>query len=311
MKNFKICVHIPLYLEKSKKKQLNNFKKVCNSFLQLSKRTELFIHSNKKLKSHNKRVKFIPHSFKKSHPFKLTWYCRNLMESQKDDYDIFIYCEDDLLFTKKNFQYWLTHKDKCIQKNYNLGFLRVEVNKKNKKLYSTDQVEKSQYYVDLSKKKYVILANSNSSFWIYDKDEFSEFIKTKYWRFDWKWISISDILLIREMAAVGWHGQNMNGIDMGRYLATIVPLKKGKVEKKSFIRHLPDNYANAPRGLFGTLKMNDIVKKDLKKFTPISSLGRLFKRLKYMAYHLLRINIKRHFRTNKLHSDLRSGLIFK
>ena len=41
------------------------------------------------------------------------------------------------------------------------------------------------------------------------------------------------------------------------------------------------------------------------------SLGRLFKRLKYMAYHLLRINIKRHFRTNRLHSDLRSGLIFK
>ncbi len=311
MKNFKISVHIPLYLEKRKKKQLNNFKKVCNSFLKLSKGTELFIHSNKKLKSHNKRIKFISHSFKKSHPFKLTWYCRNLMESQKDDYDIFIYCEDDLLFTKKNFQYWLAHKDKCIQNNYNLGFLRVEVNKKNKKLYSTDQVEKSQYYVHLSKTKYLVLANSNSSFWIYDKDEFSEFIKTKYWRFDWKWISISDILLIREMAAVGWHGQNMNGIDMGRYLATIVPLKKEKVENKSFIRHLPDNYANAPRGLFGTFKMNDIAKKDLKKFTPINSLGRLFKRLKYMAYHLLRINIKRHFRTNRLHSDLRSGLIFK
>ena len=142
-------------------------------------------------------------------------------------------------------------------------------------------------------------------------EKVSEFIKTKHWKFDWKWISISDILLIREMAAVGWHGQNMNGIDMGRYLATIVPLKKGKVENKSFIRHLPDNYANAPRGLFGTFKMNDIVKKDLKKFTPISFLGRLFKRLKYMAYHLLRINIKRYFRTNKLHDDLRSGLIFK
>ena len=107
MKNFKICVHIPLYLEKSKKKQLNNFKKVCNSFLQLSKRTELFIHSNKKLKSHSKRIKFIPHSFKKSHPFKLTWYCRNLMESQKDDYDIFIYCEDDLLFTNSVLPYIL------------------------------------------------------------------------------------------------------------------------------------------------------------------------------------------------------------
>ena len=54
------------------------------------------------------------------------------METQRNDYDIFIYCEDDLLFTKKNFKYWLSHKDKCIQNNFNLGFLRVEVNKKIK-----------------------------------------------------------------------------------------------------------------------------------------------------------------------------------
>ena len=63
MKNLKICVHVPLFLEKRKKKQLNNFKKVCNSFLKLSKKTELFIHSNKKIKSSNKRIKFISHNF--------------------------------------------------------------------------------------------------------------------------------------------------------------------------------------------------------------------------------------------------------
>ena len=311
MKKFKICVHIPLYLQKSKKKQLINFKKVCDSFLKFSKSTHLFIHCNKKLKNKNKRIKFISYNFKKNHPFKLTWYCRNLMETQRNDYDIFIYCEDDLLFTKTNFKYWLSHKDKCIKNNYNLGFLRVEVNKKNKKLYSTDQVQKSQYYVELLKKKYLILANSNSSFWIYDKEEFIRFTNTKYWRFEWKWISISDILLIREMAAVGWHGQNMNGKDMGRYLATVVPLKNGKVDNRSFVRHLSDNYANAPQGLFGTFKMTDIAEKNLKKFIPINFLGRIFKRLKYVTYHLLRINIKRYFRTNKLHDDLRSGLIFK
>ena len=311
MKSFKICVHIPLYFEKRKKKQLSNFKKVCNSFLKLSKRAELFIHSNKKLKSKNKRIKFILHSFKKSHPFKLTWYCRDLMESQKDNYDIFIYCEDDILFTKKNFKYWLAYKDQCIENNYNLGFLRTEVNKKNKKLYSTDQVEKSRYSINLSNKKYVVLANSNCSFWIYDKDEFNKFIKTKYWKFDWRWISVSDILLIREMAAVGWHGQNMNGIDMERYLGTIVPLKKGRTDSKSFIRHLSDNYANSPPGLFGTFKMSDIVEKNLKQFKPVSSIGRLLKRVKYMTYHLLRFNIKRYFKKNTLHKDLRSGLIFK
>ena len=52
------------------------------------------------------------------------------------------------------------------------------------------------------------------------------------------------------MAAVGWHGQNMNGIDMGRYFGTIVPLKNGKVDNKSFLSHLPDNYANSKKGIF-------------------------------------------------------------
>ena len=311
MRNLKICVHIPLYLETRKKKQLNNFNKVCSSFLKLSRKTELFIHTNKKFKNKNKRINFIYHTFKNSHSFKLTWYCRNLMEAQKDKFDIFIYCEDDILFTLKNFKYWLKYKDKCIRNNYNLGFLRVELNKTDKKLYSTDQVEKSKYFVNLTNKKFVVLANSNCSFWIYDKNEFRHFIKTKYWKFNWRWISISDILLIREMAAVGWHGQNMNGIDMGRYSGTIVPLKNGKVDNKSFLRHLPDNYANSPPGLFGTFKMIDIVEKKLEQFKPANYITKLFKRLKYITYHLLRFNIKRYLKKNTLHKDLKSGLIFK
>ena len=311
MKNFNICVHIPLYLEKRKKKQIKNFKKVCTSFLKLSKKTKIFIHCNKKLKSKNKRIKYIFHSFKNAHPFKLTWYCRNLMEQQKEDYDIFIYCEDDILFTKKNFKYWIENKENCIKNDYNLGFLRVEVNKKNKKLYSTDQVETSKFLVDLSKKKYICLANSNCSFWIYDKNEFNKFITSKFWSFEWKWISISDILLIREMAAVGWHGKNMNGLDMDRYLNTIVPLINKKLNSNSFIRHLSDNYANAPQGFFGTFKINDIVDKNLKKFVPPSNIMNFFKRFKYIIYHTLRINIKRYFKKNKLHKDLRSGLIFR
>ena len=50
------------------------------------------------------------------------------------------------------------------------------------------------------------------------------------------------------MAAVGWHGENMNGLSMNRYLATIVPFQKDKLDKGSLIRHLSDNYANAPQG---------------------------------------------------------------
>ena len=312
MKNFKISVHIPLYLKKPyNKNKIINFKKVCKSLLALSSKSQIFVHSNQKFKNKSKKIQYFYYNLKKDHSFKLTWYCRSLMKSQKDNFDIFIYCEDDILFDKKNFNYWLKYKNTCIKNNYNLGFLRFEINKKDKNLYSTDQVNQSSKYLNLSKKKYLVLENSYCAFWIYDKKEFNDFIKTKFYNFNWRWISISNILLIREMAAVGWHGENMNGLSMNRYLATIVPFKKNKLDNGSLVRHLSDNYANAPQGLFGTLKISHISQHNLKIFLPPTLFDRIIKRISYITYHLLRFNLKSYFKKNTLHKDLRSGLFFK
>ena len=127
-KKLKISVHIPLYVDPKKKKQLKNFKKVCNSFLRLSNKTKIFVHSNKKFKR-NKKIKFFYYDFKniKKHPYRLTWFSRDIMKKQENKFDIFIYCEDDILFTKTNFKYWLKYKDICIKNNYNLGFIRYEI----------------------------------------------------------------------------------------------------------------------------------------------------------------------------------------
>ena len=291
-KNLKISVHIPLYLETTKKKQFQNFRKVCDTFLKLSEKVKIFVHTNKKLKNHNKKIKFFYYDFKRKHPHKLTWYCRKLMETQKNNYDIFIYCEDDIYFSKKNFQYWINHKDICINNKYNLGFLRFEI--KDRTLYAPDQVSQSKYYINLKDKKYVVIDNPHCAFWIYDKAEFNKFIKTKYFKFNWKWTSISGILLIREMASIGWHGVNMNGIDMGQYLSTMIPLKNKKLDSNSFVRHLSDNFSQNPAGLFGTFKVKDILKKDLKEFKPITPLKSFLKRTNYLLYSILRINIKKY-----------------
>ena len=88
MKNYKISVHIPLYLQKPySKKKLKNFNKVCKSLLRLSNKSQIFVHTNQKLKSKNKKIKYFYYNFKKDHPFKLTWYCRNLMETQRTPID--------------------------------------------------------------------------------------------------------------------------------------------------------------------------------------------------------------------------------
>ena len=294
-KNFKISVHIPLYVDPKKKKQLKNFRKVCNSFLKLSNKTRIFVHSNKKFKG-NKKIKYFFYDFKKikRHPSRLTWFCRDIMEIQKNNFDIFIYCEDDIHFTKKNFKYWLKYKDDCIKNNYNLGFTRYEI--KNRILYSADQIAKSKYYVNLLNKKYIVPHNPHCAFWIYDKNEFKNFLKTKYWKFNWKLVTMSGILLIREMATFGWHGINMNGIDMNRYLATIIPLKNGHLDNNSFIRHLSNNFSLNPAGLFGTFKIKDIPEKNLREFKPITPLKMFFRRVKFYLYYYSRINIKKYLK---------------
>ncbi len=172
----------------------------------------------------------------------------------------------------------------------------MEINKKNNLSYSSDQISKIKYYVKIANKKFAKLESSYCSFWVYDKNEFKKFIKTKYWNFDWKWITISGILLIREMAAVGWHGEDMNGLFMNRYVASIIPITNYNLEKNSFIRHISNRYVNAPAGLFGTLKVNEILSDNLKNFKPHNFFSRSLKRLKFLLYRLVRFNIKNYIK---------------
>lgn len=296
MKNYRISVHIPFYVDSNFKKKKILLNKVCKSYLQLSTKLKIFVHTNKITKKNSKRVNFILHDFKNDHPYKLTWKCRNLMFLQRNDYDFFIFGEDDIVFSKNNFKYWLKYKNDCIKNNFNLGFLRVEINKKNNLLYTSDQISKIKYYVKIANKKFAKLENSYCAFWIYDKNEFKKFIKTKYWKFYWKWITISGILLTREMAAVGWHGEDMNGQFMNRYKASIIPISNHNLEKNSFIRHISNRYANAPAGLFGTLKVNEILSDNLNNFKPHNFFSRSLKRLKFLLYRLVRFNIKNYIK---------------
>ena len=297
MKNYRISVHIPFYVDSNIKKKNFFLKKVCKSYLKISKNLKIFIHTNKLIKTENKRIKFIYHDFTNDDPYKLTWNCRRLMFSQRNKYEIFIFGEDDIIFSKKNFDYWLKYKDLCIRDHYNLGFLRTEIKRKSNLLYSTDQVSRIKYYVDLCKIRFAKLENSYCSLWIYDNEEFKKFIKTKYWKFNWKWITISGILLIREMAAVGWHGQNMNGQFMNRYHATIIPLVNDRLDKNSYIKHISNKYANNPAGLFGTIKINNLLSKKLNKFTPSNFFYKLILRLKFNFYRCIRFNIKNYIKS--------------
>ena len=60
------------------------------------------------------------------HPFLLVWKCRDLLREQRNDYDIFISSEDDMLIPNAAIKYWLEHNEKLSERKYNPGFLRIE-----------------------------------------------------------------------------------------------------------------------------------------------------------------------------------------
>ena len=174
---------------KFKKDRIAYLQSIIKEFEKYPFFVDVFIHSDKKLdtnltfdqysngkiilKKLNLRKYFIYKGWK----YRLAFSARKLLAKQKDEYDIFIYLEDDILIPKEAIDYWLTYKDLCISQNYNLGFLRVE--KKNGEEYLTDLTIKLNKTLKIDDNKFIINDKSPySAFWIYDKDEFKKWVES-------------------------------------------------------------------------------------------------------------------------------------
>jgi len=284
----KISVHITLYIEKNRSKKLKDFKKVCKGFKGLSNKTKIFVHTNKKIISKDKKIDFIFHDLANQDPYRLTWKCRSLMFKQRNQFDYFIYSEDDALFTKKNFSFWLKNKYKLKKTKYNVGFLRTEKSPIDGKLWSVDQLSELNRYTIIKNKKYIIVNNPYFAMWIYDKKEFNKFTKSKFWNLNnWRGLNSFTKLYDREMSAIGWHGLNMDHYD-----ATIIPFSKRKIDKNSLIPHQPNKYI-AKRGIIHVSIENIIAKKIMRfKKKKYSKLEIFMKELIFVIYWNLRFNFK-------------------
>ena len=127
--------------------------------------------------------------------------------------------------------------------NYNLGFIRIEVDNKNTE-YATDISPAFTYgifkplkdIIKINNEKYIFNnTNPYCAFWIYDKKEFSRFVNSKYYDMN----NISNEYGVAEKVGVGLHGKHTNW-----YKGTIIPLKNNKLHESCKIYHLPNNYVN-------------------------------------------------------------------
>jgi hypothetical protein len=254
----KITKHISFYFLPNRIIYINNIIDETNKY---EYTTDIFIHTNNKdliestfNKYTNGCIKIIYHDLSNTHPFYLTWKCRDLLQEQKNEYDIFIYIEDDILIPYKAIKYWLEYNEKLIEMNYNLGFVRIEV--KNNIEYITDlHGEKFDTIINLNDKNYCVNnKNPYCAFWIYNKNEFNKFVNSKYYKID-------NILGYgpREQSAIGLHGTKTNW-----YKNTLIPIINNKLIEDCKIYHMPNNYVLNKNTLFATIKFDEAYNSTVK-----------------------------------------------
>ena len=247
----KITKHISFFFLPNRIIYINNIIDETNKY---EYTTDIFIHTNniclEKTAFHeytNGCITIICHDLSNIHPFYLTWKCRDLLQKQQNEYDIFMYIEDDILVPCKAIQYWLEYNEKLIEMNYNLGFVRIEV--ENGIEYLTDLYgEKMDTVINLNDENYCVNnKNPYCAFWIYNKNEFSKFVNSKYY-------NINNILKYdtREKSAIGLHGMHTQW-----YKNTLIPIINNKLIEDCKIYHMPNNYVLDKNTRFATIKFDE------------------------------------------------------
>jgi len=251
----RITKHITFFYIENRIQYINNIINETNTY---ENRTDIYIHTNNKELTEraftnytNGSLNIIYHDLSNEHPYYLTWKCRDLLKAQRNDYDIFMYIEDDILVPYKAIQYWLRYNEKVIEHGYNLGFVRIELGKDSIE-YITDLLgEHLDTVITLDNDEYCVNnKNTYCGFWIYNKNEFNRFASSKF--YDPSTISGYDI---REQSAIGLHGKSNDW-----YKNTVIPIINNKLIEDCKIYHMPNTYVNDSNSLFATIPFNTAIK---------------------------------------------------
>lgn len=243
IKIMKIAVHITYFHLPERMKYLV---KCIHNLLKIDLDMHIYIHTNVRKLRIKKRpvVHIVYHDMSKEHPHLLSWKHRDLMKSQNGEFDYYMYTEDDILFTKTNWNYYQKYHNTCKNNGYYLGFVRKETDGKD--WYVTDIVPDRGDFplktkMTLSSTEFYLNTNNDyCAFWIADKEEFNHFCHQEYY----------------DLNKCGFHG----GWLREKSAAGFIPTCKGSLIKHDdegfIVHHMPNNYAG--KGWIAVFKLKDL-----------------------------------------------------
>jgi hypothetical protein len=178
------------------------------------------------------------------HPFRLAWSHRESMKKRVDEFDVFIYVEDDIYIPDSTLAYWYKEKEKLKRHGYLPGFLRVEHNRKNRLVSSDFEHPASKdSIVEIDGARYLATPFPYQACWVYDKQTMIEFIGCD--AFENGWTNFAEPAYIRENAAIGLAYESPPEGNSSRYLLALND--DGMVSAETFVFHIPSNYGRRLR----------------------------------------------------------------
>jgi hypothetical protein len=250
-----VVKHICFFYVEERIRYINNIIQEANKYKYI---TDIFIHTNSPTLSKecfdtytNGSLHIIYHDLTNEHPFYLSWKCRKLLKKQKDDYDIFMYIEDDILVPMNALEYWLKYNEKMTVLGYNLGFVRIEIDDNNTEFITDLPGVPFNTTIDLDNETFCVNnINPYCAFWIYNKKEFNRYVDSDYY-------NLNNIMGygIRESSAIGLHGLNTKW-----YKDTLIPVKNGNLIDDCKIYHMPNNYIKSTQS-FAKIPFQNCIKK--------------------------------------------------
>lgn len=255
----KIVKHITFFYNGSNSQYLNARIDYINTILDETSKygheVDVFIHTNgdvtKSLfRPQDISVTIVFHPF--VDPMYLPWKCRELLKTQRNEYDIFMYVDDDMLVPTKALNYWIENHERVVQRKFNLGFVRIEVEDGIDYISDLEGPESTlNLIITLNGETYCVNNyNPYCAFWIYDKTEFNKFVDSPYF----------DLTNIRGYGIVERSGIGLHGLHTNWYTRTIIPMVDDKLTDACKIYHLPNNYVKNKSSPFGIHKFDEAIR---------------------------------------------------
>ncbi len=240
----KLLVCIPYH---NSPKRLKYLKKVINNLITYDMKVSIIIDTDSKstynLLKYYRNLRILLYK-KLKHPYHLTYIHREHMKRLIDDYDYFMYTEDDILLPFDNFREYIENF-KLLFPKFIPSFVRIEKSGNDNMVVDMQKPQsiKDSITVTIGKKKFLGLERPYHGFWIMPMKELKETMISDFIKYN----------TVREMAA------SYPIIELQK--RPLVLLDKNKISKLCYSYHLPNNYVDmiGSEHKFGRIKVDEVL----------------------------------------------------